>query len=108
LRWRPEPAPFIRIERWTGKRAGGEVSEAHQRLVGRNDRNLGAVRAVLDATIETVAFELKGSDVNTMGWPVAGSGAAWVAAQGDGLVHADGDGWLKPTPQEVERLLAEA
>jgi hypothetical protein len=105
LRWRPEPNPFIRVERWTGERAESEIGECRARLAGHPGADVAAVRAALDATVETVGFELKQSDLNTMGRPVAVAAAAWLAERADGLIHAESEGWLKPTPREVKRIL---
>ena len=107
LRWRPEPAPRIRIERWDGNRASKEVQEALSALTRRDDAAASEIKSVLESTIETVGIELKQSDLNTMGWPVAIAAAAWIAEQGQGLIHAQTDGWLRPTPKEVKRLLAD-
>ena len=107
LRWQPEPNPFIRVERWTGDRAQSEIAEIRARFSGRSGGEVETVRAVLDAAIETVGFELRQGDLDTMGWPVAVAAAAFVAERGDGLIHADTDGWSKPTAREVKRILAD-
>ena len=107
LRWRPEPDPFIRVNRWAGEKAAGEIAERRERLARQPVAEVAVVRAVLDAAIETVGFELKQSDLDTMGWPIAVAAAAWLAERGDGLIHADTEGWLKPTRGEVERILPE-
>lgn len=60
------------------------------------DPGATTIREILSRTVETVAFELKTSDAAVMGWPIAWQMAMWLAAQGEGLVDADGE-WWKPT-----------
>jgi hypothetical protein len=40
-----------------------------------------------------------------MGWPTTVAAAAFLAERGEGLLHADGEGWLEPTPSEVRPIL---
>ena len=99
---------FIRIERWRAGAAHAEARELRERLSVSSGAGRATVAALLDNVSETVGFELKPTDADGMGWPLAIAAAAWLATQGDGLIHAEGDGWLEPTRKEVRPLLAES
>jgi hypothetical protein len=98
---------FIRAERWSGARAEAEARELAERIDGPAEPGAAAVRSLLGAATDIVAFELKASDADGMGWPICIAAAAWIAARGDGLVNAEGEGWLEPTPKEVRPVLRE-
>jgi hypothetical protein len=87
---------FIRAERWSDEAARQEVEECREDLIDREELEVEAVTALLDDCLEAVGFELKMSDAQGMGMPVAVSAAVWVAEIGDGIVHAEGYGWLLP------------
>ena len=87
---------YIRAERWSGEAARQEVEECREDLGDREELEAEAVTALLDDCLEVVGFELKMSDAKAMGMPVAVSAAVWLAEIGDGIVHAEGYGWLLP------------
>jgi hypothetical protein len=59
------------------------------------------VRRVLDSAHDVVTIAMTARAAQRMAWPVGVAAAAWLAARGDGLLHAPGSGWLAPTPKEV-------
>lgn len=103
--YRKEPDRFIPVSRWYADAAAGEVSEALERLDRYPDPGVARVRQLLSATIETVGFELKASDADGMGWPLAVAAAAKVAELGGGVISADYSGWMVPKGKEVEILV---
>jgi len=106
LRYRSDDR-FIRVERWQGVSAAEEAHELRARVTSLGGADVATVYALLDAVAEIVAFELKASDANAMGWPVAVAAAAWLAAHGEGLIHAEGEGWMAPTRKEIRFVLTE-
>lgn len=98
---------FIRAERWSKPKIVEELKELIEVLEGRKDQGAEMIRQLLAEAIEVVAFELKQSDADGMGWPVAIAAAAYLAEKGDGAVHAEGEGWMGPTETEIEVLLDE-
>jgi hypothetical protein len=98
---------FIRVERWRNGVAQKEGDELRERLNDSQSPAAAAVHALLDDVAEISGFELKASDANGMGWPIAISAAAWVTARGDGLVQAEGEGWMAPTAKEIRPVLNE-
>jgi hypothetical protein len=84
---------FIAVTRWRGEQARGEAQELLELMEDRADAGGKRIRDVLARTVETVAFCLKQSDSDGMGWPIAWHTAMWLASKGEGLVEADGDWW---------------
>lgn len=108
LHYRRDPGRFILGERWSNPRAvAEEVEERLEMLRERREPATEKVREHLRATLETFAFQLKASDARGMGWPIAISAAAELCEHGDGLIHADGSGWMVPTGIDVDLLLSE-
>jgi hypothetical protein len=99
---------FIRVERWRNGAAQKEAGELRERLNDSQSPAAATVRALLDDVAEISGFELKASDADGMGWPIAISAAAWIAARGDGLVQAEGEGWMAPTAKEIRPVLNES
>jgi hypothetical protein len=98
----------IRVERWADPdMVQEEVDELLEFLVDADDLAVGPVRELLYGATEVVVFELRMSQVEDLGWPLAVAAAACLAELGDGLVQADGRGWMEPTATEVRRLLDE-
>jgi hypothetical protein len=96
---------FIRVARWSKPSAvAEEVKELVESLEDRREPEAEMIRQLLAETIETVGLELKQSDADGMGWPVAIAAAAYLADKGKGVVH-DGQGWLQPTAKEVHILI---
>jgi hypothetical protein len=60
-------------------------------------------RALVPTIVQTVAFDLKGPDMEGMGLPIAFHLAMWLARpeRGDGLVEVEGEWW---DPRTHERL----
>jgi hypothetical protein len=103
--YRAEPERFIRVERWSGDAAAEEVGEALEDLEDETAAGAEKVRALLGQTVETVAFELKLSDAQGMGWPLAIAAAAKLAEQRGGVIYADDSGWMVPSGNEVDWLV---
>lgn len=93
----------IRIERWYDRDKVIEEVEEFSDLIAA-DQNKNIINEYLENTIETVAIELKLSDTEGLGWPVAISAAAWIAEYADGIVYNENDRWLLPTEKEVKFL----
>lgn len=97
---------FIRVERWSAKAdVREEVGELLDTLAECDEEGVEDVRALLADVVESVGFELKVSDCEGAGWPVAVAAAAALAARGEGLVQADGEGWMEPSGRGVEHVL---
>lgn len=106
LHYREEQDRFLRIERWAERdRVAEEIAELRDELEGCEEDEVDTVLECLDAAVETVAVELKMSDTEGMGWPVAVAAAASLAARGGGLIQADNEGWMAPRGRQVEHLV---
>ena len=105
LHYRRDGGPPIRAERWYGPAKEEEVEERLEDLEGREGPAADRVRAMLAQARESIAFDLKLSHAQGMGWPLAVAGAAWLAEIGQGLIHAEGTGWMSPKGNEVEFIL---
>ncbi|HYO09569.1 MAG TPA: hypothetical protein VER17_11410 [Tepidisphaeraceae bacterium] len=103
--YRADTKRFIRVERWSGDAAAEEVGEALEDLEDEAGPGAEKVRGLLGQTVETVAFELKLSDAQGMGWPLAIAAAAKLAEQCGGVVSADDSGWMVPSGNEVDFLV---
>jgi hypothetical protein len=102
IHYRPgaaESAP-IDIGRWRGKEAREEAEELLEGIADRDDDGARLIRDVLGRTVETIAFCLKQSHADGMGWPIAWHTAMWLAERGEGLVNA-GDEWLEPATHKA-------
>ncbi|APR81522.1 Hypothetical protein A7982_06871 [Minicystis rosea] len=96
----------INIERWSDpEQVKEEVGELLETLEDSDEDGVEDVREVLGRVVETVAFELKTSDCEGIGWPVAIAAAACIAAAGEGIIQADGEGWMAPEGRGVEHVL---
>jgi len=110
LRWREDQAKPVRIERWVDDRAEEEVGELRDWLedymaAEEDDEGCDEIARALDGAEETVALELKSSDTEGMGWPVLMSAAHFLAVRGDGIIRADGEGWLAPEGDKLRHVL---
>jgi hypothetical protein len=106
LHHRVEADRFVPIERWAdAARVRREIEQLRASLEGCEEEEVEDVLAFLDDVVEIVALELGPRDAEGMGWPVAIAAAACVAARGEGLVQADGEGWMKPSGRAVEQVL---
>jgi hypothetical protein len=92
---------FIAVSRWRGEQARGEADELLELMEDRSGAGAERIRDVLSRTVETVAFCLKQSDADGMGWPISWHTAMWLASKGEGLVEADGEWW---DPETWERV----
>ena len=63
------------------------------------------VREFLAGVVETIGFELKLSDAEGMGTPVAIAAAAKLVETFGGIVSADGYGWMLPSGNEVDVIM---
>ncbi|MFT3775971.1 MAG: hypothetical protein QM820_62295 [Minicystis sp.] len=96
----------IGLERWSKPgEVREEVDELLETLADSDEDGVEDVRELLGQVVETVAFELKLSDCEGMGWPVAIAAAAVLAARGEGIIQADGEGWMVPEGKEIEHVL---
>jgi hypothetical protein len=97
-----EPDRFIRIERWTGMKAKEEVGELLEQIEDIESPAAERVRSMLRDVLETIAFELKLSDVESIGYSIAWATAMWLAERGAGLVQTESpDQWWDPDTYEV-------
>jgi hypothetical protein len=103
--YRADRDRFIHVERWSGDAAAEEVGEALGALENEAGPGAERVREVLGRTVETVAFELKLSDAQGMGWPLAIAAAAKLAEECGGVIFADDSGWMVPHGNEVDFLV---
>jgi hypothetical protein len=93
-------------ERWKEPEAvREEVGELLERLEDCEEDEVDEVRELLGDVVESVGFELKLSDCEGIGWPLALAAAAVLAEKGEGLVQADGEGWMAPEGDGVEQVL---
>jgi len=105
LRYR-EGEAALRIERWTAPaEVKDERNELLERLEDCDEDGVEDVTALLTDMVEMMGIELKMSDVEGIGWAVAVAAAACFAERGDGLIQADGEGYLEPTKNGVEHVL---
>jgi hypothetical protein len=104
-----DDGPFLHTDRWFKpemvKEEAGELLEFLEDHGEEDEEALEEVRSCLARAVEIVALELKSSDAQGIGWSVALAAAACLAAQGEGLVQADGEGWLAPSGMELEYVL---
>ena len=99
----------IQVERWFDRKmVEEEVSEALDELGKRTEPEAQMVRERVQAAIETIGFELKLGDAKGMGWPVSLGAACEVCARGEGVVYAEGLGWVEPTGIDLRVLLPES
>ncbi len=105
LRYR-EGESSLRVERRsTPEAVAEEVGPLREALADCDEEGVEDVLALLDDVIEAVGIELSMSDVEDIGWAVAIAAAACFAARGEGLIEADGEGWMAPRGREVEQVL---
>lgn len=96
----------IRLERWSEPaELKEEVTELLDGLADCDEDGVDEVRELLGKVVDSVALELKLSDCECIGWPVAIAAAACLAARGAGIVQADGEGWMLPRGRDVEHVL---
>jgi hypothetical protein len=103
--YRADTDRFIHVERWSGDDAAEEVGEALEDLEDASGPGAAKVRDILHQTVETVALELKLSDAQGMGWPLAIAAAAKIAEQCGGVISADDSSWMVPLGNEVDFLV---
>jgi hypothetical protein len=97
--------PLI-VERWSEPRAvADEVREFLEKLESRSESAVKRILEHLRSTTESVGIDLKAKDARGMGWPVAICAAAEIAERGDGIIHAEGSGWMVPSGKEVDIIL---
>lgn len=109
LRWAPDQERPLRIERWVDGKAEEELRELSAWLASylenEDDEGADEIAETLDAAEETIGLELGPNQTEGIGWPVAMAAAAYLAERGDGLLRADGEGWLAPEEGELRHLL---
>jgi len=104
LNYEKESSNFIRLERWGDKgKVADELEEFYELISGCQDESV--IKEYLDNTIETVGVELKLSDTEGLGWPIAIAAAAWLSDYADGIAYNSNDGWFLPTEKEVKFLI---
>ena len=82
-----------------------EVGELRAELDACDEEGVDDVRDLLARVVESVGIEMKMSDVEGIGWAVAVAAAACWAEAGEGLIKADGEGWMEPQGREVAQVL---
>lgn len=93
-------------ERWTAPDAvREEVEELLEGLADSEEDDVEEVRELLADVVESVGFELKLSDCEGIGWPLGLAAAAFLAERGEGIIQADGEGWMAPEGDGVEHVL---
>lgn len=107
ISYRKHSSQFIRVERWAGITAVEEAHESLDMLTDEPGEAVESIRSMLKHSTESIGFELKVRDANSMGWPVSIAAAAWLAERSQGVIYAEGSGWMVPSPREVEFLLRE-
>jgi hypothetical protein len=91
--------------RWEREQARNEGLEWLEKFADGNEPEAELIRAVLANVTDSVAIELKLSDIQGMGWPVAIGAAVWLAEIGEGVVHATDCGWFVPDNGGARLLL---
>jgi hypothetical protein len=106
LRYRDDTSPALRVERCRRPAAvAAEVGALRADLEACDEEGVDEVRELLDRVVETVGIELPMSDVEGIGWAVAVAAAACFAEHAEGLIQADGEGWMMPEGRGVEQVL---
>jgi hypothetical protein len=106
LRYHEDPGRGVRVLRWTEPGAvAAAVSALRAALDDCDEEGVDEVREVLGRAVEAVGFELEMRDVEGMGWPVAVAAAACFALPGEGLIQADGEGWMRARGRGVEQVI---
>ncbi len=93
MHYRKDDERSIGIERWVSERFAEEREELLEELEGDDSQEAERVMELLREATESVAFELKLSDAEGLGWPIAFEAAMWLAKRGRGLVEAEGEWW---------------
>lgn len=74
----------------------GEIEEyLEERFQNRKGDNDNKVREHLGKVVEIFHFCLKQRHADGMGTPLVYAAAAWLGKQGNGLLRADEQGWMK-------------
>jgi hypothetical protein len=106
IHYRAQPSLPLKVDRWSDPPAvAEEVRELLAKLEGHSGPAATDLRERLRATIESVAIELKASHARDMGWPLAICAAAELAERGDGVIRAEGRGFMLPSGNEVDIVL---
>ncbi|PQO34626.1 hypothetical protein DTL21_14050 [Bremerella cremea] len=103
--YRDDPDWFLPVERFTGEAAQEEIEEALEELEDYSHLETEPVREFLAGVVETIGFELKLSDAEGMGTPVAIAAATKLVETFGGIVSADGYGWMLPSGNEVDVIM---
>jgi hypothetical protein len=106
LRYHEDPTHAIQAVCRTDPAAvAAEVSALRAGLDACDEEGVDEVRDVLDRVTEAVGLELSMSDVEGIGWPVAIAAAACFALPGEGLIQADGEGWMRARGRGVDQVI---
>ena len=110
LRWKTDQAKAVRIERWIDDRAEEEVGELRDWLEDymaqeEDDEGCEEISRALEGAEETVGLELKSTDTEGIGWAVLMAAAHFLAVKGEGIIRAEGEGWLAPEGGELRHVL---
>jgi hypothetical protein len=92
---------FISVDRRRGVEARGEAQEMLPNVEDRMGPVGKRIRDLLGQTVEIVAFCLKQSDVDGMGWPISWHIAMSLARKGKGLVESNGEWWDPETYKAI-------
>ena len=86
--------PFF-VERRSADAARAELRDLAATVAGRpGSRPAEVIREHIASAAEVLALALEAEHHDDMGWALAMSAAAWAADRADGLLNADGEGWL--------------
>lgn len=84
------------------KRGAAELASA---ISDCDEDGVDDVREMLDQVVEIAKIEVSLSDCEGVGWPVAIAAAAYLAERGEGIVQADGEGFMVPSEGAMEHVL---
>lgn len=90
-----DASPPLFVERRSADAARTDLRELGATVAGRpGSRPAEEIREQLASAAEVLAFALEPAHHDDMGWALGMSAAAWAADRADGLICADGEGWL--------------
>ncbi|EYF04785.1 hypothetical protein [Chondromyces apiculatus] len=93
----------VRLQK--GAERDAEVAALRSALDDCDEEDVDEVLDCLGEAVEVVQVAVDLGAVEGMGWPVAIAVAATLAERGDGLIQADGEGWMAVEGTGVEQIL---
>lgn len=96
LHYLDENLPIVIDQINNREQVSGEIEEClEEGFQNRQGVNENRVREHLGKVAEVFHFSLKQRHVDGMGTPLVYAAAAWLGKQGNGLLRADEQGWMK-------------